>query len=167
MRKVEGLGPVAQDHVVRLLPRLVKGRQRGVPLGRCPQRIELAEPLAPLFLLLVADARRDDAFHLELRLRWITAGGEGLVAGPQEADFREPPQRVGEHDVGRNQPLVSGIVALQPRNHGADGRINPPAARLAPGQHQVGRRLVAIPLLMELHAPYERVLVRHLGQLGQ
>ena len=97
--------------------------------------------------------------------RGVAAGGERLVARSQEAGFGEPALRLGQHDVGRDQPLVAGVVALEQRDHGADARKDQPAAGRAPGLHQVGRRLVAVVAVR--HAADDRVLVGLLGQQRQ
>ena len=58
-------------------------------------------------LPVVGDAAGDDAFDLEAGRVGVAAGGKGLVLRPQEALFGEPPLRLRQHHVGRNQSLVS------------------------------------------------------------
>ncbi len=165
LRQIEHLGAVAQDHVVGLLLRFVEGRQVRVAFGAAAEGVELAEQVAAILLLLVGDALGDDAFHHEPGLRRIAAGGEGFVSRPQETGLGEPPLRLGQHDVGREQALVAGVVALEQRDHGAGAGIDQPIAGAPAGLRQVGRRLVAVVAVG--HAADDGVLVGLLGQHRQ
>ena len=83
-------------------------------------------------LALIVDALRDHAFHGEAGLRRIAAGGERLVFRAQEAGLGEAALRLGEHDVGRDEPFVSGVVALEERDHRAHAGVDtswPPETR--------------------------------------
>ncbi len=131
----------------------------------CLQRVDVVQQVAAGFLTLEGDAFGDDAFDDELGRRGVAAGGERLVARAQEPGFGEPALRLGQHDVGRDQPLVAGVVALEQRDHGADAGKDQPAAGRAPGLHQVGRRLVAVVAVR--HAADDGVLVGLLGQQRQ
>ena len=98
-------------------------------------------------------------------LAGIAAGGEGLVARAQEAGFGEAALRLGEHDVGRDQALVAGVVALEQRDHRADAGIDIAAAGHAAGLHHVGGGFVAVDAVG--HAADEGILVGLLGQQRQ
>ena len=129
------------------------------------ERVDPLEQVAALPLLVVGDARGDDPLHGEPEGVRVAAGGEGLVLDPHETGFGEPALGLGEHDVGWNQTLRSLLEALEGRDHGAHGRIDQPAAGHPSGLHHVGGRLVAV--LAVRHAADDRVLVGHLGQLGE
>ncbi len=89
------------------------------------ERVELVEQVAAVALPLVGDALGDDALDGEPGLCRIAAGGERLVAAAQKARLGKPPLQLGQHDVGRNQSVVSGVVALEERDHRADARDRP------------------------------------------
>ena len=126
LREIEDLARVAQDQVVGLLLALRRGRQlRHRPCMACSSVFSLW-----------SSSRRSRCRSSEMpwattpstanrALRRVAAGGEGLVARAQEARLGEPPLRLGQHDVGRNQPLVAGVVALEQRDHRADARDRP------------------------------------------
>ena len=95
----------------------------------------------------------------------VAARGKRLETRPQEARLGKPALRLRHDDVGRNQSLVSGVVAFEQRDHRAGARIHVPAAGLPRGLDHVGRRLVAVVAVG--HAADQRVLVRLLRQFRQ
>ena len=121
--------------------------------------------LAPILLALVGDALRHYAFHRETRLGGVAAGGERLVSRTKEAGFAEAALRLGEHDVGRNETLVSGVVALEEGDHRAHAGVDIVAARDAPGLHGVRRGFVRVDAVR--HAADDGILVGLLGQKRQ
>ena len=137
LREIEHLAGVAEDQVVGLflgLRRRPSARRRLAWHARSV--FSLCSNSRRSLLPLVGDALGDDAFDGEPGLRRIAAGGEGFVARAQESGLGEPSLRLGQHDVGRNQALVAGVVALEQRDHGARRRDRPAArpasARSAP-----------------------------------
>ena len=127
----------------------------------CCQRIQFSEELAPLLLPLLGDALGNDAFDHERSFRRVAARGEGLESRSQEPRFGESALRLRHHDVGWNQALVSGVIAVEQRNHGADARIHVLAAGLPRGLNHVGRGLVAVVAVG--HAADQGILVRVLA----
>ena len=162
LREVEDLARVAQDQLVGLALGVGGGGELRVGRERVGQRVEAGEVFAPRLLPLVGDALRHHAFDGEARLAGVAAGGEGLVARAEEAGFGEAALRLGEHDVGRNQPLVAGVVALEERDHRAHARVDVAPAGGEAGLHHVGGRLMRVHAVR--HAADDGVLVRLLGE---
>ena len=131
LRQIEHLAGVAQDQVVGLLLRVFVGGELGVAGQGMAERVELFQQVAAVLLPLVGDALGHDAFDGEPLLGRIAAGGEGLVAGAQEAGLGEPPLRLGEHDVRRQQSAVTGLVASEQRDHGPGAGIDLAGRRAA------------------------------------
>ena len=132
-RQVEHLAGVAENQVVGLLLAPVELLEAaGSPGMALPSVSSVVEQLAAAR----AGARRrcpgDDALDRERLLVGIAAGGERLVALSQEARLGEPALRLGQHDVGRDQPLVAVVVALEQRDHGARRRDRPAGPGLRP-----------------------------------
>ena len=74
---------------------------------------ETVQQLAALPLAFVGDALADHSLDGEASLARVASGGEGFVFLAQEARLGEPPLGLGKHDVGRDQALVSVVVALE------------------------------------------------------
>src|SRR3989304_5986975 len=91
--------------------------------------------------------------------------GKGLVAGAQKTGFGKPTLRLGQHDVGWNEPLVSRVVALEQGGHGAGARIYQPVARLPSGLNDVGGRFMGVHVVG--HASEDGILVGLLRQQGE
>ena len=123
------------------------------------------EQFAAVALPLVGNVLGHNAFHDEPGLRRVAAGGEGFVAIAQKARLGKPSLRLGEHDVGRNQSLIAGVVALKQRNHRANAGIDLPVARHPPRLHHVGGRFVGVDAVG--HAADDGILVGLLGQQGK
>ncbi len=160
--KIERLGAVPQDHVVGLVLRLIEDRECWIVFQGTPQGIELAKQSAPLRLLIVAEAGRNDSFHHELLLHRVASRGKRHVARSQKTGFRKSSLRLGKHDVGWDQPLVAGLVASEQGDHCPDAWVHQPIAGTPAGLRQIGCRLVAVVAVS--HAADERVLVGLLGQ---
>ena len=164
--KIEHLARVAQDQLVGLLFSLVHGLQRGVALEGLFERVQVVQELAAGLLALVGDALSDHALHGEAGLLRIAAGGEGRVTRSQEARLGEAAQRLGEHDVGRDQAAIPGVEALEqrvPRRRRRDTRVRSPG--FLPGLHHVSRRFMGVDAVRQ--AADDGVLVGLFGQQGQ
>ena len=122
------------------------------------------QEFAAVFLALLGDARRDDSIHGKRRLRRIAARGKRLVTRPQKSSFVKPPLRFREHDIRRDQSLVTGVVALGQRHHGTHAREHGFPPRLPAGLHEVRRGLVAVVAMR--HAADEGIFIRLLRQHG-
>ncbi len=120
------------------------------------------EQLAPLALPLVGDAGRYHAFHGKPRLPGVAPGRKRLVSRPQEARLREPPLRLGQHNIGRNQPLVSRLGPFEERHHRPHAREDIPAALRPRRLHHVGGGLMAVVAMG--HAADDGILVGLFGQ---
>ena len=116
-------------------------------------------------LTLVRDVPRDNPLHGEALRVGVAAGGERLVARPQEARLVEAALGPGQHDVGWDEAGVAAIVPLELRDDGPEGRVNQPAAGLAAGLDDVRSGLVAV--IAVGHAADDGVLVGLLRELGQ
>ena len=100
-----------------------------------------------------------------MSLSGIAAGGEGLDSRAEEARLREPSLKLRQHDVGRDEPLVTGIVALEERHDCADPRVHDTASGHASRLCDICSRLVGAAAVR--HAPNDGELVGHLRELGQ
>jgi len=163
--EVEDLASLAEDEVVGRLLALAESLELWVVLDGAPQRVEVVEQAAPQLLPLARDAWGGDALDEEHRPRRVASRGEGLVRRAEEPRFGEAPLGPGEHHVGRDEALVAGLVALEQRDHGADARVDHPAAGLPPRLHDVGRGLVAVDAVG--HAADDGVLVGLFRQQGE
>ena len=68
---------------------------------------------AARLLPLVRDTLRDYALDGESGSAGIAAGREELVLRAQESGFGEAPLRLREHDIGWDEALVAGTIALE------------------------------------------------------
>ena len=164
-RQVEQLAFVAQDQLIGLLLGFDERGERIAAAEGVLERIQLAQQFAAVLLLLVGDAGGNHAFDHEAGLGRIAARGERLVAGRQEAGLGEPALRLGQHDVGRNQSAVAGVVTAKQRDHGSHTGKDVAPAGIPAGLNHVGRRLVAVVAVR--HAADDGILVGLLGQQGQ
>ena len=105
LRQIKNLSPVAQNQVIRLLFGLLGCRQLRIARQGVLQRVQFLQQVTPVFLPLLGDAGRDDAFHRKRRFGRIAARGERFVTRPQKARLGKSSLRLGQHDIRRNQSL--------------------------------------------------------------
>src|ERR1017187_7745975 len=163
--EIEHFAGIAQNQFVGLLLGLFGGGELGIAGQGVGQGIELVQVLAASVLALVGDALRHHAFHGKARLGRVAAGGERFVARAQETGFAEASLGLGEHDVGRDETLVSGVIALEEGDHRAHAGVDLVPARQAAGLHGIGRRLVGVDAVR--HAADEGILVGLFGEQGE